>query len=152
HAVRRFKVGWGLVMNRIQGQDFGRTMRERPDVAPEYLQAMARLHVALHQHEAPRLPSLKTRLDGEIREAGKKFGASFPAAALLKRLSDLPDGDRLCHGDFHFANVVGEPGNASIIDWPSARRGHPAADVCQSWLLMQRTDDGLADTYVDTYA
>jgi aminoglycoside phosphotransferase (APT) family kinase protein len=50
----------------------------------------------------------------------------------------MPDSDRLCHGDFHFANIMGEPGNASIVDWPSAKRGHPAADVCQSWLLMQR--------------
>src|SRR5262249_28319690 len=134
------------------GQDFGRTMGERPEVAPEYLQAMARLHVALHRHQARRLPSLKAWLGGEIREAGEKFGATFPAVALLERLSDLPDGDRLCHGDLHFANVMGQAGDASIIDWPSAMRGHPAADVCQSWLLMQRADMALADAYVGAYA
>ena len=64
----------------------------------------------------------------------------------------MPEGDRLCHGDFHLLNVMGQPGNASIVDWPSAMRGHPAADVCQSWLLMQRTDRRLADTYVETYS
>jgi hypothetical protein len=48
---------------------------------------------------------------------------------------------------------MGEPGSASIVDWPSAMRGHPAADVCQSWLLMQRPpgeQDAMA--YVHAYA
>jgi aminoglycoside phosphotransferase (APT) family kinase protein len=150
-GVRRFKVGWGVIMTRIQGQDFARTFRNRPEVKPEYTKAMACLHIAIHRHQAPRLPSLKAWLGREIRNVGAS-DKTFPAGALLQRLMDMPDGDRLCHGDFHFSNVMGEPSNASIIDWPSAMRGNPAADVCQSWLLMQRTDRGLADSYVAAYA
>jgi aminoglycoside phosphotransferase (APT) family kinase protein len=72
--------------------------------------------------------------------------------ALLDRLAELPDCDRLCHGDFHPSNIVGTPGHASIIDWPHAARGEPTVDVCQSWLLMQRSDPELAFAYVEAYA
>jgi Ser/Thr protein kinase RdoA (MazF antagonist) len=107
----------------------------------------------LHGHRMLRLPTLKGWLEREIREPGRKRGAGFPTQHLLTRLAEMPDSDRLCHGDFHFSNVMGELGNASIIDWPSAMRGHPAADVCQSWLLMQRPpgqQDAMA--YVRAYA
>jgi aminoglycoside phosphotransferase (APT) family kinase protein len=152
-GLRLFKPGWGVVMTRIQGRDFGRILRDHPEAKSECMRQMARLHVALHRHLAPpRLPSLEDWLTQEIWKAGE-VDATFPANALLQRLAKMPEGDRLCHGDFHFSNVMGEPGNASIIDWPSAMRGHPAADVCQSWLLMQRPpgqQDAMA--YVRAYA
>jgi aminoglycoside phosphotransferase (APT) family kinase protein len=147
----RFKPGWGVVMTRIRGRDFGRIVRDHPEAKLECMRQMARLHVAVHRHPAPRLPPLKAWLAKEIRKG--KVDAAFPADTLLRRLAEMPEGDRLLHGDFHFSNVMGEPGNASIIDWPSAMRGHPAADVCQSWLLMQRPpgeQDAMA--YVRAYA
>lgn len=152
-GVRRFKPGWGVVMTWIQGQDFGRIIRDHPEAKPECMRQMARLHVAVHRHPAPlRLPSFKAWLTSEIQRAGE-VDAAFPAGALLQRLAEMPEGDRLCHGDFNFSNVMGELGNASIIDWPSAMRGHPAADVCQSWLLMQRPPgEQDARAYVDAYA
>jgi aminoglycoside phosphotransferase (APT) family kinase protein len=151
-GVRQFKDGWGVIMTRIQGQDFARTVRDHPEAKPECMKQMARLHIAVHRHPAPRLPSLKTWLAKEIRKAGK-FDATFPTGALLQRLVDMPDGDRLCHGDFHPSNVMGAPGNASIIDWPSAMRGDPAVDVWQSWLVMHRPpgEQG-AMAYVEAYA
>jgi aminoglycoside phosphotransferase (APT) family kinase protein len=151
-GFRRFKPGWGLIMTRIQGRDFGRIVRDHPEAKPECMRQMARLHVAVHRQPALRLPSLKAWLTKEIRKAGV-VNATFPTGALLQRLADMPDGDRLCHGDFHFSNVMGEPGNASVIDWPSAMRGHPPVDVCQSWLLMQRPPGELdAMAYVKAYA
>jgi aminoglycoside phosphotransferase (APT) family kinase protein len=47
---------------------------------------------------------------------------------------------------------MGKPGNAWIIDWTHATLGDPAVDVCQSWLLIQRSDKELAADYVETYA
>ena len=47
---------------------------------------------------------------------------------------------------------MGKPGKAWIIDWTHATQGDPAVDVCQSWLLMQRSDKELAAAYVEAYA
>lgn len=150
-GVRQFGSRWGVHITRLVGENFKRLLGDGRDPRL-YMAEMVRLHLAVHGHRTLRLPTVKGWLDREIRTAGRKLGAAFPTQDLLNRLAALPDSDRLCHGDFHFSNVMGVPGNASIIDWPSAKRGHPAADVCQSWLLMQRNDRGLADAYVEAYA
>src|SRR5215475_12266456 len=33
---------------------------------------------------------------------------------------DMPDGDRLCHGDFHPLNILGNTLDPMIIDWLDA--------------------------------
>ena len=70
---------------------------------------------------------------------------------LLDGIADMPDGDRLCHGDFHPMNILGEASQPVIIDWLDARRGDPAADVCRSYLLMKFHAAEIATTYLDAY-
>src|ERR1700677_1106440 len=43
--------------------------RRRPDLRPEYLEAMAILQLRLHSHAAPQLGSLKAKLAANIRQA-----------------------------------------------------------------------------------
>jgi hypothetical protein len=56
---------------------------------------------------------------------------------LLKRLTDMPDGDRLCHGDFPPDQRVG-PSLGPRGDRLAWRvQGEPGADVCRSYLLLK---------------
>ena len=70
---------------------------------------------------------------------------------LLGRLSDMPEGDRLCHGDFHPVNVLGDASQPLVIDWPDASCGDPAADVCRSYLLLRLYAQDIAEPYLDAY-
>ena len=70
---------------------------------------------------------------------------------LLKRLTGMPDADRLCHGDFHPFNILGLDTHARVIDWLDASRGAPAADVCRTYVLISTYDPGIAAAYVDAY-
>ena len=36
--------------------------------------------------------------------------------SLLRSLAAMPDGDRLCHGDFHPINVLGDLAQPLVID------------------------------------
>lgn len=63
----------------------------------------------------------------------------------------MSDGDRLCHGDFHPVNVLGETVQPVIIDWPDARQADPTADACRSYLLMKLHAENLAGPYLDAY-
>jgi aminoglycoside phosphotransferase (APT) family kinase protein len=71
---------------------------------------------------------------------------------LLDGLAALPEGDRLCHGDFHPWNIMGSPGQPILVDWVDACCGEPAADVCRSYVLMSPHLPDLASAYVDRYA
>jgi aminoglycoside phosphotransferase (APT) family kinase protein len=124
-------------------------MREDPSLIPECLQALARLHARIHGEPARQLGSLKSKLAANIDGTGL---LDEPLKQiLLGRLAGMPDGDRLCHGDFHPINVLGQNSQPMVIDWPDACCGDPAADVCRSYLLLTLHAEVIAEPYLDAY-
>ncbi len=148
-AVHQIGERWAVVMDRVDGPALAAAALAEPGRAPELLADMARLHRRIHGHPGIHLGSLKGRLAANIRQA-TMLGAARQRT-LLAGLAGMPDGDRLCHGDFHPWNVLGLPGRAMVVDWPDASSGDPAADVCRSWVLMRPHVPDLAAAYVDTY-
>jgi thiamine kinase len=55
----------------------------------------------------------------------------------LDLLELLPGDNRLCHWDCHPANLLGGPAGPVVIDWSFASRGHPAADVARTRLIVE---------------
>ena len=91
--------------------------------------------------------------EGEARgqyPAGDDFGRAR-RDALSTRLARLPEAGRLCHGDFHPSNILGSPGDATLVDWLDASCGDPAADVCRSYVVMKPSAPDFASAYVDAY-
>jgi len=109
-------------------------MLSNPDEVQQYVECIVRLHMRVHALPAVHLADLKVRLTDNIVATGVL--AEPRRRDLPEGIARMPDGDRLCHGDFHPMNILGEP-SPVIIDWPDARRGDPAADVCRSYLLMK---------------
>lgn len=148
-GVRRVGERWGVVMSRAEGPSFAEAMQRNPALLAEYVAEMARLHRGVHGHPGIQFPGAKPRLAADIARVAHLNAAQRDA--LLRRLADMPDGDRLCHGDFHPLNILGRPGQAVILDWPNASRGDPAADVCRSYVLIRSVAPEIARTYVDAY-
>jgi aminoglycoside phosphotransferase (APT) family kinase protein len=66
--------------------------------------------------------------------------ASIPEplrATALAELVRLPDGDALCHGDFHPDNILLCPEGPAVIDWPNATRGDPCADFARTTVMLR---------------
>jgi aminoglycoside phosphotransferase (APT) family kinase protein len=140
---------WGIVFDRINEASFAERMREDPSVVPEGLQTLARLHARIHDQPARQLGCLKSRLATRI--AGTKLLDEPRKQILIGRLAGMPDGDRLCHGDFHPINVLGPNSQPMVIDWPDACCGDPAGDVCRSYLLLNLHAEDIAEPYLDAY-
>lgn len=150
YAVGQFAGRWGVVMDRAPGEPLARFAQDQPEIVPEAVDEMLALHLRIHQKPEPRLPSLKARLANRITRATQLNPEH--KQRLRAHLGELPEGDRLCHGDFHPFNIVGLPGHTMVIDWLDATTGHPAADVCRSFVIMMRAVTELAETYLDRYA
>lgn len=124
----------GIIMEQIKGDALIDHLATKPGQLEGHAQIMARLHAAIHSHKGTGLRRQRDFLEGRIKEAQRVSPAVKSIA--LQLLDSLPDGDCLCHGDFHPANIIlGENGPA-IIDWMDARQGNPAADVAQSAFLL----------------
>lgn len=150
HEAGSFDGRWGLVMSRAPGRPLASLAEADPSLVPAALEAMVRLQLAIHARHEVRLSPLKPRLAERITHAPHLDAAL--RAKLLAGLARLPDGTRLCHGDFHPFNIIGPPATAMVVDWPDATSGTPAADVGRSYLLMLhggRRD--LADAYLARY-
>lgn len=136
---------WGIVLDRVRAAPLAERIRQDPAC----LEILVRLHHRIHGHATPWLGSLKMRLAVGIRHAPR---LEEPLRqSLLHGLAAMPDGDRLCHGDFHPMNVLGDPAQPVVIDWSDACCGAPAADACRSYLLLTLHAADLAEPYLDAY-
>jgi Ser/Thr protein kinase RdoA (MazF antagonist) len=149
-GVHQIDGRWGIVMSRVEGPPFAESALAHPGDIPALLKAMVLLHARIHACQPVFLGSMKARLLTNIRRAALLDEGQ--QSELLAELARLPDGDRLCHGDFHPWNVLGTIDRPSIIDWTSASKGSPAADVCRSYVLMNPSVPALAQAYVEAYA
>ncbi len=88
----------------------------------------------MHTRQVAGLPSQRQRLQRKIQGAAL---SSTTKEAALSALDRLPDGNMLCHGDFHPDNILMSSRGAIIIDWPDATQGNPLADVARTSLLAR---------------
>lgn len=130
---------FGLIYERVEGSSMAESFLEESDAKPETVLQLAHLFAELHAEihirtNVPELPFLRPLLERVIHEID-----TLPLnlkEATLKALNQMPDGDRLCHGDFHPYNVLMSPQGPVIIDWNNAAVGDPLSDVARTTLML----------------
>jgi aminoglycoside phosphotransferase (APT) family kinase protein len=126
----------GLVYERVDGPSMLDAMEQQMFVTLwRSARQMADLHVAINDCAVPGLPSFKDGLARAVRLA--EWLPDDLRPAVLQRLESVSDGDCLCHGDFHPGNIVMTKRGPIVIDWMTAARGHPTADVSRTLLLLR---------------
>jgi Phosphotransferase enzyme family len=125
----------GLVLERFDGPDMLTLLQRRPWRVFGLAGVLAVTHRAVHRVAAPaQLPELRPVLAARIHDAPlPPHLRSFA----MRVLDGLPDGDRLCHGDYHPGNVLLTADRTAVIDWPAATRGVPEADHARTLLLLR---------------
>jgi Ser/Thr protein kinase RdoA (MazF antagonist) len=128
----------GLVLERLAGSDMLSLLQRHPWRLLGLARALAGAHHAVHQIQAPAaLPDLRPVLAARIQDAVMPPRLRGYVSRLLDQ---LPDGDRLCHGDYHPGNVLITADRVAIIDWANATRGAPQADHARTMLLLRWAD------------
>jgi tRNA A-37 threonylcarbamoyl transferase component Bud32 len=126
----------GLVYQRVNGNHMWDVLRKRPWKGNYYARRMAELHVKMHTSNLQvNVPSQRHRLVHKLQDA-KALPDQLRAKAMAA-LEALPDGDQLCHGDFHPGNILVTPQGEVIIDWIDATRGNPLSDLARSTILIR---------------
>lgn len=124
----------GLIFERAVGPTMLQAVLANPESVEEHAQLLAVLHAELHGRTAGGLASLIARLRHKIQRA-RPLPEAWKAS-VVDSLDRLPDGDAICHGDFHPGNIIMTAGGPSIIDWVDVTQGPPLADVARTSLLL----------------
>jgi uncharacterized protein (TIGR02172 family) len=124
----------GLIYERLEGVSMLKEMNARPWMLLKHARSLAELHVQIHRQSLTDLPFYKDRLGYDIRN-NPHLSEKLKNKALAL-LENLPNGETLCHGDFHPDNVLITKKGPVVIDWMTACIGSPWTDVARTSLIL----------------
>ena len=155
-----------IVMERLDGQSMMNQVKTRPWVARRKAVELARLHHnLLNVRGSTALNS--TTMDARHCILSSQILADAAKEKVLSILDELPQGETLCHGDFHPGNIIHQDDRDYIIDWSGASVGDYHSDIAHTYFLLKvvprvpglhpvmhfaqkRIGRAIANTYLDT--
>ncbi len=149
YGVEKEDGKWAIVSEYISGKTVAEIIAENPDKVDEIVKRFAEIQIKFQKNGSLPFPRLKDKAkrrieQAEIYDTTKK--------RLIGRLSELPDGDCLCHCDFSPTNVIiDKNGNPVVIDWSHAAIGAAEADAASAYLRFLFADKQTAQKYLDFY-
>ena len=126
----------GLVYERIEGPSLLNELAKKPWKFVKYARMLAMSHVKIHDVTAP----AELEPQREWARGGSPETTKLPEdlrERVLHLLDSLPEGNRLCHGDFHPGNIILSQRGPIVIDWMTATRGVPSGDVARSAIILE---------------
>lgn len=127
---------YGIIYRKINGQSLLDIIFKTYDIQ-KYASLLASLHKTLLCKKLPCAVSYKSILRENIENTG--LLSTGRKSEILKTLCALPDCDGLCHGDFHFGNILLEQQKAYIIDYMNICKGHKNFDIARTVYLTELT-------------
>lgn len=124
-----------LIYERIEGTTVTSLLESKPWLILRLLKQMAHLQVNIHEKTFSRLPSQRDVLLRKIDSADALNNEV--KTIIYDFLRTLPDGESLCHGDFHPDNILLSGNNPIIIDWADASKGNREADLARTLLILR---------------
>ena len=125
----------GAVYERVFGDTMANQMVRKPWKIAFFARKMASIHAAIHIPVSLEAYGLKDKLANAIDSAAAL--GEDEKTAVLKHLGTLPDGNAICHFDFHPKNIMISGGRYYVIDWIDGCVGDPLADVARTLLLAR---------------
>jgi thiamine kinase-like enzyme len=140
---------YGLRMDRVKGEMMLEALRD-PARCKNTLDTLVDLQSRLQKYDKLGwLPDLKQRFHDDL-VLNDRLAADLKKN-LLRILGGLPDGQALCHCDFHAGNVFFDGTKYTVIDLLQVCRGNPAADAACSYTAYSFIHRELADHYLNRY-
>lgn len=125
----------GIIFQKISGISMLKMLSNKPWIVSRESIRLAELHYSIHKLSVSEFPRMQKEILAEnINQVAKL--TTKEKGKIINHLKDLPEGNKLCHGDFHPDNVlIGD--RDWIIDWPTGMSGNPAGDIARTFLLLR---------------
>ncbi|MHA1557516.1 MAG: aminoglycoside phosphotransferase family protein [Candidatus Heimdallarchaeota archaeon] len=126
---------YGIIFQFVKGSTMLDFILNKPTTILRESRKLASLHAKMHECEITDLPSQKNNFK-KIIERVQLFEPSTKNK-ILNYLEKLPNGEKLCHSDYHPDNILISANQMIVIDWITAVKGDPAADVARTDYILR---------------
>jgi len=138
-----------IKMDYLEGVSLIDCILKDPNDTAVYFEKMVKLQVQMHSKKILLPFSLKDRLKDKIQ--GNENLSITHKEKVLMLLNELPDGNELCHGDYHGYNILICGGEYWIIDWVNSTYGCADGDACRTYMIYALYSSELAEMYITLY-
>ena len=125
----------GIVFEKIEAITLLDYLLQDPLRIFKEIKKFAQIHVQMHECEFTGFKTQKAFLEWDIQR-GKNLSGDQKKKILVV-LDQLPDGNNLCHRDYHPDNLFYTEEGLIVIDWMTATQGDPAADVARTYFILK---------------
>ena len=126
---------FGIVFQFIKGLTMLDYILSKPTTILREAKKLAILHTKMHTCEISELSDQKNNYKKAIKQL--QFVEPSTMNKILNYLEKLPSGEKLCHNDYHPDNVLISSNKIVVIDWITAAKGNPAADVARTYYILR---------------
>lgn len=126
---------YGIVYEEIQGTDLLKIMLVSLWKINDYAKKLAHYQHDIHKPIKDTLYSVKGKLEEDLDSVNVLSEEHIEI--IRKYIKQLPDGNVLCHFDFHPGNIMIADNKAVFLDWMTACRGEACADVARTSIILK---------------
>ena len=124
----------GAVYERFDGKSMLKLLIAQPWKLKTYSKMLAQYHIAIQRSVNTDLITVKEKLKRDIECVS--LLTMNEKNLIYKYLDALPDGNMLCHFDFHPDNIMISSDQYCIIDWMTGCVGDCVSDVARTALIL----------------
>ena len=127
---------YGIIYKKINGKSLLDIIFKTCDIE-KFASILASVHKDFLGNSLPSAISYKSILQKNIEDTN--LLSAKRKSKVLGILCELPDCDGLCHGDFHFGNLLIEQQKIYVIDFMNICKGHKFFDIARTIYLTELT-------------
>ena len=135
HRVIEEQGRYGILIDHVHGPNYLEWMLQHPAALTKLIALFVQEQHEIHMHKVPELPSVKDILWKKIQ--GCSDISQESKDLLFIQMKKLPEGEHLCHMDYHPENIVVSLDGPLVIDWADAGKGAFLADVAMTSVLLE---------------
>lgn len=126
---------FGAVYEKISGYSMLERMTSKLWTSNAQAKLLAKYHSDIQKESAHPVPPVKQKLKHDI--SSSDFLTEEEKRKVYRYLDALPEGNTLCHFDFHPGNVIIQDGKPVIIDWMTLCYGDKCSDIARTGVILK---------------